>query len=129
MERGLGRRVSRRYYKVEVINKAKKGVFNGNPLLVASHWLLCKACGCVQKVIYLNYLKSGSFELGKTRAVEVAVAAPTILGLSLTRETITPIIIRVKCKRCQTEIMCSPVSLEYLLFIARKQQKLEYMYV
>lgn len=129
MERELGPRISRRDFKAEVINKARKGIFNRNPLLVASHKLVCKACGCTQKITYLNHLKSGSFELGKTRAVEVAVAAPTILGLSLRTERITPIIIRVKCERCQTEISCSPISLEYLLFTARKQQKLEYMYV
>ena len=83
----------------------------------------------MQKITYLDHLKSGSFELGKTRAVEVTVAAPTISGLSRTIEKVTPIIIRVKCKRCENEISGSPISLEYLLFTAGKQQKSEYMYV
>lgn len=115
--------------KKAIIDMARKGVFNRNPMLAASHELACKACGCTQKITYLDRLKSGRFELGKTRVVEVAVAAPTISGLLSTRERITPIIIRVRCERCEAEISCTPVSVEYLLFTARKPQKLEYMYV
>lgn len=119
----------RLHSKDEITKKAREGVFNCNPLLASSHELVCEACGSVQKITYLDHLKSGSFEMGKTRAVEVTVAAPTISGLSRTTERITPIIIRVKCKRCKNKIFCSPISLEYLLFTARKQQKSEYMYV
>jgi len=61
--------------------------------------------------------------------IEVSYAAPTIFGLSHAMEKRTPIIIKVKCKRCGTEISCSPLSLEYLLFMATKQQKLRNMYV
>jgi hypothetical protein len=69
------------------------------------------------------------FELGETRMVEVSYAVPTILGLSHAMERITPIIMTVRCKKCGTEISCSPVSLEYLLFAARKQEKMKNMYV
>ncbi len=61
--------------------------------------------------------------------VEVSYAAPTIFGLSHTMERITPIIMTIRCERCGTEISCSPVSLEYLLFTAMKQQKMKSMYV
>ena len=98
-------------------------------MLTIPHGLVCKACGCTQKITCLDRLKSGRFELGKTRVVEVAVAAPTISGLLSTTERITPIIMRVRCERCKAKNLYSPVSLEYLLFVARKPQKLEHMYV
>ncbi len=115
--------------KREIVDKARKGFFDGNPLLAAPHRLVCKACGCTRKITYLSYLKSGRFRLGKTRMMEVVYAAPTLTGLGGTMERATPIIIRVKCKKCRREMSCSPVSLEYLLFTAAKEHKLEQMYV
>jgi len=129
MKRKSPRGILRRSSKEEIMNKARKGVFDRNPLLVTPHELVCKACGCTRKITYLNHLKSGRFELGETQMVEVSYAAPTIFGLSHTMERITPIIITIKCKRCGTEISCSPVSLEYLLFTTTKKQKLKNMYV
>jgi hypothetical protein len=61
--------------------------------------------------------------------IEVSYAAPTILGLSHAMERITPIIMTVRCKKCGTEISSSPLSLEYLLFTATKQEKMKKMYV
>jgi len=78
---------------------------------------------------YLDYLKTGRFELGKTETVEADHSASPITGLSRTVERITPIIIRVACKRCGAETAYSPVSLEYLLFTARKQREPEHMYI
>jgi hypothetical protein len=115
--------------KREIVDKARKGFFDGNPLLATPHRLVCKACGCTREITYLSYLKSGRFKLGKTRVVEVAYAAPTITGLGRTTERATPIMIRVKCRRCGSEMSCSPVSLEYLLFTVAREQKLEQMYV
>jgi len=129
MEKVSGSRFPGRFSKETIIDMARKGVFNRNPMLATSHEVACKACGCTQKITYLDRLKSGRFELGKTRVVEVAVASPTISGLLSITERTTPIIIRVRCERCEAEISCTPVSLEYLLFTARKPQKLEYMYV
>lgn len=121
--------ISRRHLREEVVKKSREGVFDRNPLLVIPHDLLCKGCGCSQKVTYLYYLRSGRFRLGKTEMVEVDRASLTITGLSRTVEKITPIIIRVRCKGCQTEISFSPVSLEYLLFIARKGEATEEIYI
>ena len=129
MKRKSGPSILRRNPKDEIINRARKGVFDRNPLLAAPHELVCKACGCKRKITYLDHLKSGRFELEETRMVEVSYAAPTILGLRHTMERITPITITIKCERCGTEISCSPVSLEYLLFTATKQEKMENMYV
>ncbi len=128
-ERKLDSKILLRRSKSEIVDKARKGVFDGNPLLATPHRLVCKACGCIRKIIYLSYLKAGQFKLGKTRMMEVIYAAPTLTGLGGTMERATPIIIRVKCRKCKTEISCSPVSLEYLLFTAAKEQKLEQMYV
>lgn len=129
MKKKLDPSVFQRDPKEKVMNMARKGIFDRNPLLATPHTLMCKACGCKQKIIYLDRLKSGAFDLGKPELVEVAYAAPTITGLSRERERITPIIIKIRCKRCETEISCSPVSLEYLLFTAGKEQKMEHMYV
>jgi len=116
------------FSKGEIVDKARKGVFDGNPLLATPHRLVCKACGCTRKIMYVSYLKSGRFELGKTRVVKL-VYIPNLPGLGGAMERATPIIIRVKCRKCKAEISCSPVSLEYLLFTAAKEQKLEQMYV
>ena len=129
MERRLNPKAFGHDSKEEIIDKAKKGAFNNNPLLATPHALICKTCGYKQKITYLHYLKTGQFELGKTRIVEVVHAAPTISGLRHTMERVTPIIIRIKCKRCGTEISCSPISIEYLLFTTAKKQKLNQMYV
>ena len=121
--------IFRRNPKEEIVNRARKGLFDRNPLLATSHQVICEACGCTQKITYLDYLKSGRFELGETQMIEVSYAAPTIFGLSHAVERITPILITIRCERCGTEISCSPVSLEYLLFTTTKQQKLKSMYV
>jgi len=128
MERKSDSKIFLQRSKREIVDKARKGVFDGNPLLATPHRLVCKACGCAWKIIYVSYLKSGRFELGKTRVVKV-VYIPNLSGLGGTVEKATPIIIQVKCKRCRTEVSCSPVSLEYLLFTAAREQKLEQMYV
>ena len=129
MKRKLSPGIFQRNPKEEIINRARTGLFDRNPLLATSHQVVCKACEFTQKITYLDYLKSGKFELGKTQMIEVSYAAPTIFGLSHAVEKITPIIMTVRCERCGTEISCSPVSLEYLLFTATKQQKLKNMYV
>jgi hypothetical protein len=121
--------IFRRNPKEEIVNRARKGLFDRNPLLATSHQVTCEACGFTQKITYLDYLKAGRFELGETQMIEVSYAAPTIFGLSHAVERITPIIMTIRCERCGTEISCSPVSLEYLLFTTTKQQKLKSMYV
>ena len=129
MKKKTSSRVSRRDLKEEIVNRAIEGVFDRNPLLAVPHQVVCKACGFAQKTIYLDYLKSGKFELGETRMVEVSYAAPTIFGFSHAMEDITPIVFAVICERCGTEASCSPLNLEYLLFTATKEQKLRNMFV
>ena len=96
--------VFRRDPKQETINRARKGVFDRNPLLATPHQVVCKACGFAQKITYLDYLKSEKFELGETRLIKVSYAAPTVFGLSHAMEKRTPIVMMVRCERCGTEI-------------------------
>jgi len=129
MKKKAGSKIFSRRSKGEIVEKARKRVFDGNPLLATPHRLVCKACGCAQEVTYLSYLKSGRFKFGKTRVTEVVYSAPTLTGLGHGTERATPIVIRVKCRRCGSVISCSPASLEYLLFTVAKEQRLEQMYV
>jgi hypothetical protein len=124
-----GSRISRRGLKAEIVRKVREGVFDRNPLLATPHTVECKSCGCSQKIVYLSYLRSGRFELGKTKVVEVAYAAPTLLGLNYIPESVTPILIQVRCKGCGTEISCCPASLEYLMFTARRQVRSDQIYI
>lgn len=129
MKEGSGPSIFKHNPKKEIIYWARNGIFDRNPLLAASHQVVCKACGFSQKITYLDYLKTGRFELRKTRMIEVSHAAPTISGLKHIVERITPIIVRFNCERCGTEMSCSPVSLEYLFFTATREQKLKNMYI
>jgi hypothetical protein len=108
--------------KAEIRKEAERGVFDRNPLLATPHEILCEDCGCRHRVIFLQYLRSGQFEFGKTETIEVVHAAPTPTGLRRTVERITPIIIRIECDRCGSETSCNPLSLEYLLFTTSRKE-------
>jgi len=45
MERKNDPKTLRHDSKEEIVDKAKKGVFDSNPLLATSHVLVCKTCG------------------------------------------------------------------------------------
>ena len=124
-----GSYVSQRILKVKIVQKVREGVFDRNPLLATPHMVECRTCGCLQKITYLSYLRSGRFELGETKAVEVAYAAPTLEGLNYTSESVTPLLIQIKCGRCGAKILCCPASLEYLMFTARRQVKSDQVYI
>lgn len=109
--------------KEEIRRKAENGVFNRNPLLAIPHEVICKDCGYKNKAVFLEYLKSGQFEVGDTEVIEVTFAAPTSTGLSRNLERTTPIIIQLKCEKCGTLTSHSPMSLEYLLFTTRKKER------
>ena len=106
--------------KEEIIVEVEKGVFNRNPLLATPHEVVCKGCGNRCIIVFLDYIRMGSFELGKTEMVEVVHASPTLTGLGQTLEQMTPLIILVKCEMCEAETSYSPLSLEYLLFTKQR---------
>jgi DNA-directed RNA polymerase subunit RPC12/RpoP len=120
MTEETGQNLARLPTKGEIIAEAKKGMFNSNPLLTTPHEVVCKECGYRRNIVFLDYVRSGAFELGKTEMVEVVHAAPTFTGLGQTLERMTPLIIRVKCERCGAETAYSPLSLEYLLFTTQR---------
>ncbi|MFQ6074759.1 MAG: hypothetical protein ACE5Z5_01310 [Candidatus Bathyarchaeia archaeon] len=122
MRRRSGPRPVRLPSKEEIREEAERGVFDRNPLLATPHEVVCKDCGYRNKAVFLEYLRSGEFELGETEMVEVFHAAPTLTGLGRTLERVTPLIVRVKCDRCGAEISHSPLSLEYLLFTMRSRE-------
>jgi len=121
--------ISKRKLEVEIMQKSREGVFDRNPLISTPHAVECETCGSLQKITYLEYLKTGRFELGETKTIEVAYAAPTLLGLNYTPESTTPLLIQIECKKCRAKILCCPSSLEYLLFTARKQVKSDQFYM
>ena len=58
-------------FKEIIVEKAQKGIFNNNPLLSTIHVVTCQKCTHRQHIVYLDYLKSGEFELGKTEQVKI----------------------------------------------------------
>lgn len=114
--------------KEKIKEKAVKGFFDRNPLISIPHEVRCKDRGYRNKVMFLDYLRSGKFEVGETKVIEVNFAAPTLTGLGQALERATPIKIWIKCKRCGNMIPHIPVSLEYLFFIT-KRGKISGIYV
>ena len=112
----------------EIIRKAEEGIFDHNTLLALPHKVICRDCGYDNNVTFLEYLKSGKFEIGETKTVEVTYAAPTSTGLDRTTEESTPLVFRIECRKCGTVTPHSPVSLEYLLFAATRKGKSD-MYI
>ena len=108
--------------KDEIRRMAEAGVFDRNPLLAVPHEVRCKDCGYGNRAIFLEFLRSGKFEVGETKIVEVTYAAPTFTGLGRTLERSTPLMFRIECKRCGTVTTHTPMSLEYLLFTSRKRE-------
>ncbi len=109
-----------------IVNEAKRGAFNQNPLLNTPHQILCENCLNKKNLVYLDYLKSGQFKLGETKPIEAL--HPYASGSVYEMEQTTPVIIMVKCDKCGSEIEVRPVSLEYLMFIIRKKSS-ELLYV
>ncbi len=102
--------------KEEVQAEARRGVFNRNPLLTTPHEVTCTHCRARRTVVFLDYVRAGAFDLGKTETVDVVHAAPTLTGLEHTVEQMTPLIIHIQCGRCGSETLYSPLTVEYLLF-------------
>ena len=106
------------------MEKARKGIFNNNPLLSTVHVVTCQKCRHRQHIVYLNYLKSGEFELGKTEQIQILNPQ----GF-LETETITPIILNLNCEKCGCQIEARPISVEYLKTIIDRPETTGIMYV
>ena len=114
-------------FKETIIEKARKGAFNNNPLLNTTHIVTCRECKHRQGIVFLEYLKSGEFEFGKVEQVEVFdIQGP--MGF-LEMENVTPIIIGLICEKCGCRIEARPISTEYLKIIIDTQKTVGIMYV
>ena len=110
-----------------IVEKAQKGIFNNNPLLSTTHVVTCQKCRHRQHIVYLDYLRSGEFELGKTEQVEILDTQGPIGFLET--DKITPIIPSLICEKCGCQIKTQPVSVEYLKTIIERPKTVGIMYV
>ena len=108
--------------KEKIRELAGKGVFDRNPLLSTPHDVICKDCRHRNRVVFLEYLRSGRFEIGETKMLEVTYATPSFTGLGRTIERSTPLVFKIECRRCGTVTPYAPVSLEYLLFATERRE-------
>lgn len=113
--------------KESIIDTARKGAFDHNPLLSTAHIITCKQCKHRQSIIYLDYLKSGEFELEKAEQIEVLHTSGPIGFLEM--EKVTPIVFSLLCKECGRRIEVRPVSFEYLQVVIDRPQASGAMYV
>ncbi|MHC4535579.1 MAG: hypothetical protein ACYS6K_16640 [Planctomycetota bacterium] len=113
--------------KAIIIERARKGALDYNPLLSTAHVLTCHQCKHRQSIVYLDCLKSGEFALGKTEQIEVLDSSGPIGFLEM--EKVTPIVISLICEACGCRIEVRPVSVEYLQVIIDRPQASRAMYV
>jgi hypothetical protein len=99
-------------------DEASKGVFDHIPLLSATHSVTCPKCKRRQQLVYLDYLKSGDFELGKAEQIEVLTPQGPVGIIEM--EKFTPIAIKLGCVECHGQIEVRPISAEYLIFLIDK---------
>jgi hypothetical protein len=104
--------------KKTIIEEARKGVFNHNPLLSTTHVVTCPKCQFRQPIIYLDYLQSGAFKFGKSEQIEVLNTQGSIGFWEM--EKMTPVIISLVCEKCGYLIEVRPTSLEYIRVILEK---------
>lgn len=113
--------------KEMIVDKANKGVFNRNPLLHTFHHFECINCKTGLRIVYLNYLKSGEFELGQTEEIE-AINPQGIFNF-IEKERVTPIVFKPVCRKCGAQIKIQPLNVEYLLVIINRPKSSSSIYV
>ena len=110
-----------------IIDRARRGLFNHNPLLSTVHFVTCQGCKKRQSVVYLDYLRSGEFDFGKAEQIEVLTSQGAVGFLEM--EKVTPIVISLSCDECGCRFEVRPVSAEYLRVIIDKSKASGTMYV
>ena len=104
-----------RTLKTLIVSHAKNGTLNRNPLLNTAHDLTCPHCQHRQRIVYLDSLKKGDFDVGKTKQIEVLDASGP-MGV-WEKEHVTSLTISYRCEVCRGIIEVSPVTVEYLQLI------------
>jgi hypothetical protein len=96
-----------------IVEHARAGAFNRNPLLTTTHRVTCPQCRHIQRVVYIDFLERGRFEVRATANIEVHTSQGPISVLETQR--FTPIVVSLVCERCRRRFDTTPVSVEYLL--------------
>lgn len=76
-------------------------------------------CGCADKT-FLEFLKSGEFDVGEKVSVIVSYPGGAYL-YAYEQETVTPILLKTKCRRCghESKVTDPVLTVEYLTGIAK----------
>ena len=115
-----------RTLKTLIISSARNGTLDRNPLLNTTHATTCLHCHHSQRIVYLDALKTGDFDVGQTTQVEVLNASGP-MGVR-EKEQATPVTISYRCDVCSGIIKVSPVTVEYLQLIISKPPVSSTMY-
>lgn len=113
--------------KAMIVEKTRAGTFNRNPLLTTKHRVTCQQCKHSQRVVYLDHLQRGTFEVRKAANIEVLTSQGPFTFLETQR--FTPIVISLVCERCNGRIDATPVSVEYILEIITRPKASGSMFV
>jgi len=115
-----------RTLKALIVSSARNGALDRNPLLNTAHANTCLHCHHRQRIVYLDSLKNGDFDVGETTQVEVLDASGP-MGV-WEKEQATPVTISYRCDVCSGIIEVSPVTVEYLQLIISKPPVSSAMY-
>ena len=109
-----------------IMDKARQGEFDHNPLLGTLHTVTCPHCQQTRDIIYLDYLKRGAFEVGETEYIETLDTSGPF-GI-MERQQVSPIIINLQCMACDSPIEVRPVNVEYLSILLSRSRPSRALY-
>jgi hypothetical protein len=115
-----------RTLKTLIVSSARNGTLDRNPLLNTAHATTCPHCQHSQRIVYLDALKNGDFDVGQTKQIEVLDASGP-MGV-WEKEQATPVTISCRCDVCSGIIEVNPVTVEYLQLIISKPPVSSAMY-
>jgi hypothetical protein len=115
-----------RTLKTLIVSSARNGTLDRNPLLNTAHANTCPHCHHSQRIVYLDSLKNGDFDVGQTKQIEVLDSSGP-MGV-WEKEQVTPVTISCRCDVCSGIVEVSPVTVEYLQLIISKPPVSSTMY-
>jgi uncharacterized protein YlaI len=112
--------------KTRIVEHARRGAFDRNPLLSTVHDVACPHCRHRQPTRYLDALKVGTFTIKPPEETEVY----SLLGPMdvVEQQVSTPLVISLSCQRCDHRIETMPTSVEYLLVMLERVQVADGLY-
>jgi len=102
----------------EVARHVRQGALDRNPRL--HRRVTCPKCGCVDRT-FLEFLKRGEFEVGEKVSMVVSYPGGAYV-YTYEQETITPIFLKTRCRKCGQDIKTTdPVlTVEYISGIVKR---------